>query len=61
MLPTAIDWKSFEDINEMIRQATIQKIIVILSVISVLSFSFAFEAQQNFVTNNINRADQQND
>ena len=52
----------FEDINEMIRQATIQKIIVILSVISVLSFSFAFEAQIKILQpTNINRADQQND
>ena len=46
----------------MIRQATIQKIIVILSVISVLSFSFAFEAQIKILQQtNINRADQQND
>ena len=52
----------FEDINEMIRQATIQKIIVILSVISVLSFSFAFEAQIKILQQtNINHADQQND
>ena len=52
----------FEDINEMIRQATIQKIIVILSVISVLSFSFAFEAQIKILQQtNINLADQQND
>ena len=52
----------FEDINEMIRQATIQKIIVILSVISVLSFSFAFEAQIKILQQtNINHADRQND
>ena len=52
----------FEDINEMVRQATIQKIIVILSVISVLSFSFAFEAQIKILQQtNINHADQQND
>ena len=52
----------FEDINEMIRQATIQKIIVILSVISVLSFSFAFEAQRKILQQtNTSYADQQND
>ena len=52
----------FEEINEMIWQATIQKIIVILSVISVLSFSFAFEAQIKILQQTkTNHVDEQND
>jgi hypothetical protein len=35
----------FESAEEMVRQATLQKLIVIASVVNIFSLSFAFEHQ----------------
>ncbi|MFT7655507.1 MAG: hypothetical protein ACI97D_000576, partial [Porticoccaceae bacterium] len=40
----------FDSAEEMVRQASIQKLIVIASVVSVFSLSFAFEHQARLQT-----------
>jgi len=42
----------FESAEEMVRQATLQKIIVIASVVNIFSLSFAFEHQARLKAEN---------
>ena len=39
----------FDSLDEMVRQATIQKLIVIASVVSIFSLSFAFQKQIDII------------
>jgi hypothetical protein len=48
----------FDSPEEMIRQATIQKLIVIASVICIFSLSFAFQKQIDLLDNAAEAGDQ---